>query len=404
MNFKHVWTIFKKEVKDIIRDKKTIITSLLVPIVLFPVLFAIMGGGFKSFEKGMNENITIALAKESNTAETKNLLKEKVFKDYSNVSIVDIEDAVKSIREEKVRVILDFEKGYAGKLKEGKPFKIKAMYDKSKAKSERALSVINEAFGKYNTTVVSERLAAIGLNPEILQPTVVEGENVADKRQGGNMMTLMMLPMLIGMLVASGGIPAATDLVAGEKERNTLEPLLTTRPSRSSILLAKYFTVTLFSMVSVIATLTGMVLGFLMNSDFMNMGGGSEVTGFYVPPMAVVLTLLTTIALGMTFAGIQIALSAYAKSFKEAQTYLSFLIFIAMIPSYATMMMQPSDIPSFMFFVPVLNVISASKMVLGGIINYSNLGIALLSSIVYVAISLYLAAWMFKREKILFRS
>ena len=106
----------------------------------------------------------------------------------------------------------------------------------------------------------------------------------------------------------------------------------------------------------------------------------------------------------MTFSALQIALSTYAKSFKEAQTYLSFLMIGVMIPGYATMFMQPKEIPVYMFFVPVLNALSALKTVFGYSINYTYLFITLGSSVVYVIISLWLTSSLFKKEKYLFRS
>ena len=214
----------------------------------------------------------------------------------------------------------------------------------------------------------------------------------------------MLLPMMVGMLVSIGGIPAATDLVAGEKERNTFEPLLTTMPGRGSLLLGKYLAVTLFSFVSVVAIVAGMVIGYMINPSSLTLGIDSQISGFEVQPLAVVLTLAITIALGMTFSGIQIALSAFARSYKEAQTYLSFLMIIAMVPGYATMFMQPGDLQPFMFVLPVLNTISAFKMVLGGVVNYTNLLLALVTSILFVIITLWLAASLFKKERILFRS
>ena len=106
----------------------------------------------------------------------------------------------------------------------------------------------------------------------------------------------------------------------------------------------------------------------------------------------------------MVLTAIQLAISTIARTFKEAQTYLSFLIFIAMVPSYATMMMQPDDLQLYMFFVPLLNAIASLKMSLGGVINYTYLTIGLGTSLVYVILSLMLAAWMFNREKFLFRN
>jgi ABC-type Na+ efflux pump, permease component len=212
------------------------------------------------------------------------------------------------------------------------------------------------------------------------------------------------LPLMVSLLVAIGGIPAATDLVAGEKERNTFEPLLTTKPDRASLLFGKYLTVTLFSLVSVAAIVIGMGLGYAINPNSLSMGTGEQIGGFSVDPLAAFLSIIITIALGFTFSGIQIAISTYAKSFREAQTYLSFLIFAAMIPGYATMFMQPNDLQTIMFVLPVMNTIAAFKMLLGGLINYMNLVLALVTSVFYVGATLWLSTRLFKKEKFLFRS
>ena len=233
---------------------------------------------------------------------------------------------------------------------------------------------------------------------------MVVQNNVANEKTGGNMMLMMILPMLISILMAVGGIPAATDLVAGEKERGTLEPLLTTQSGRASILLGKYLTVTAFSIVCVISQFIGVVIGAIMTPSFLTMGYAGGDIEFYMPSMALLLIVIITITLGMVFAGIQLAISTYSKSFKEAQTYLSFLMIVAMIPAYATMMLQPGDIKLYMFFVPLLNVIASLKMVLGNIINYTYLGIALSTSIIYVALSLTFAVSLFNKEKVLFRN
>lgn len=404
MKIRYIWIVFKKEVKDILRDKKTVITSIVVPMFLIPLLNIIMGGGVESLQKGISENVTIALSEESNTPETVKLVEDKIIISNPNIKLVEVENPVEAVKKEEVRLVLEFEKDYAVKLAEGKPFEIKLFYDRSKTKSEAAVEIISEAIGKFNSNVVKERVSALGLDPDMLEPVKVTENNVADSKQGGNMMLMMMMPLMIGLLVSLGGIPAATDLVAGEKERNTFEPLLTTKPDRASLLMGKYLTVTLFSLVSVAAIAAGMIIGYGINPNSITMGSGEQIGGFSIPPLAGFLSLVITLALGMTFTGLQIALSTYARSFKEAQTYMSFLIFAAMIPGYATMFMQPNDIQTFMFLMPVLNTIAALKMVLGGLINYVNLLMALGSSIIYVAGTLWLAARLFSQEKILFRS
>lgn len=405
MNFKHVWITFTKEVKDISRDKRTLLTNLLVPIILMPVLFALMGGGMQKMEKDITENITVALSQESNTEEIRNMIEHDILAEYPNIKLVESpEDPIEAIRNDEMRFVLDVEKDYASRLEEGIPYSITVIYDQSDTKSSGSYGILAAAIDKYNQRIVQERLIELGINPQILEPVHLVQSNAADENSSGNLMLMMILPMLASILIAVGGIPAATDLVAGEKERGTFEPLLTTQAGRLSILLGKYMTVTLFSILSVIAQLIGVMIGGIISPGFLTMGEVGGDLSFSIPIPALVLTILITITLGMVFSAIQLAISTYAKSFKEAQTYLSFLIFVAMIPGYATMMMQPDDLKIYMFFVPLLNAIASLKMILGSTINYTFLGIALGTSAVYVILSLIFAASLFNKEKFLFRS
>jgi len=98
---------------------------------------------------------------------------------------------------------------------------------------------------------------------------VIEETNIADEEKTSASILAMSLPMMLVILIASGGVAAATDLVAGEKERNTFEPLLTTKPSRFSLLFGKYLAVTLFSFVSVVATMIGAAAGFMIDPSTM---------------------------------------------------------------------------------------------------------------------------------------
>ncbi|HHU49401.1 MAG TPA: ABC transporter permease [Clostridiales bacterium] len=404
MKLKHVWIVFKKEVKDIARDKRTLITNLFIPIILMPLLFALMGGGMEKMEEDI-ENITIALTAQSDTDEIHSLLENEIFAGYPNIKLNgSVEDPVEAVRQGEARFVLEVESNYADLLEQGKTYAITVHYDQSDTKSAGSLGILAQAIEDYSRKQVEKRLAAMNIDLEILRPVEIVHVNTADEKKSGNIMIMMMLPMLAAVLIAVGGIPAATDLVAGEKERGTFEPLLTTQAGRMSILFGKYLTVTLFAFVSVISQLIGITIGSTISPSFFTMANPGGEAGFFMPVGALLLSILTVIALGMVFAAIQLAISTIARSFKEAQTYLSFLIFIAMVPSYATMMMQPDDLQLYMFFVPLLNAIASLKMSLGGVINYTYLTIGLGTSLVYVILSLMLAAWMFNREKFLFRN
>jgi len=403
VRLKHIWIVFKKEVKDISRDRRTLLVSIIVPMLIIPLINAFVGGGISKLQKDISQNITVALSDNSDTPEIREFVKNELLSGYQDIRLIDVDNPQEALKKEKVRLVLEIENGFKKKISDGKPFQVKIFYDKSKTKSEGSKSILADAISKFSDKVREQRITALGLSKDLLIPTIIEENNVADETKTSTSLLAMFLPFLVVILMTVGGVPPATDLVAGEKERNTFEPLLTTKPARASILVGKYLTITLFSFVTVIATVIGLLLGFFVNPDVLSMGTG-QITGFYVPPMAFILSLLIAVALGMIFAGLQIALSTYARSFKEAQVYLSFLMIAAMVPAYTNMFTQPNDIPFYSFLLPVVNTISAFKIVLGGSVNYFYLLMAFASSIVYVILALAVAVMMFKREKFLFRS
>lgn len=403
MRLKHTLIVLKKEVLDIARDKKSLISNILLPIIIMPVLMLLVGSGTKKFTQEMTENITVALTQESASPEAQEFLKTEIAIHDENIIVKDpVENPEEAVKQGYVKLVVDLDRDFQEKYEKNEPFTIKILFDDSKSSSGGSVSVLKRAIEKFNNVTTQKRLEKMGIDPEILTAVVQEEVNMTEGSPG-NMMLSMILPMLIAMLVAVGGIPAATDLVAGEKERMTLEPLLTTRASRLSILLGKYFTINIFTIVSVLSTLAGFMISYLISPDAITMGMGN-VGGVDLPPAAVLLTLAVTVLMGMTFSGIQLAISTFARSFKEGQTYLSMLIFAVMIPSYASMMMQANDIKMYMFTVPVLNTISSLKMILGGVFDYSKLFLALGTSVIYVMLALYLSVIMFKRESVLFRS
>jgi len=403
MNWKHVMIVFKKELKDIVRDRKTLFTSIILPIFLMPLLFLLIGGGTEKMSEEMTTDITVALTADSYSEAAQWFLKESLETQDEDISIIEpVADPWEAINSKQAKLVVSLDRDFKKKLEALEPFTLKVYYDGSLSRSGGAVGSLMSAIDKLNEGIAVKRLEAMGINPQILTPVLVETENIS-RTGDGNILLMMVLPMLIAMLVAVGGIPAATDLVAGEKERMTFEPLLATRPSRMSILMGKYLTINLFSFASVIATLTGMLLAFFINPDALSMGMG-EIGGFNLDTGTVILCIAVTILLGMTFSGIQLAISTYARSFKEGQTYLSLLMFVVIIPAYATMMVMPNDIQLYMYLIPVLNTISAFKLVLGGLTNYTGLILAMVTSLVYVVLSLLTAAAMFRNEKYLFRS
>ena len=236
MSLKHVWIVFSKEIKDMARDKRTLISNILIPIILMPLVFTLMGGGISKMEKDIVENVTVALSQASDTPEIRDLVAD-IFSDNPNIKILDpVADPVEAVRNDRIRFVLDVEKDFAEKMNQGMPFHITVTFDQTDTKSGGSYGIITNAIEQYAQKVTEDRLTKMNIDVSILRPIEILNEDASPEKGGGNLMLMMILPMLATILIAVGGIPAATDLVAGEKERGTFEPLLTTQANRMSIL------------------------------------------------------------------------------------------------------------------------------------------------------------------------
>lgn len=166
MKLKHVMIVLRKEVKDLLRDRRTIISSILLPMILIPVINIVMGGGIQKFEKDMNENVMVALSRSSNSPEVRELVQERILSKNPNIVLVDAEDPVKALENNEIRCILEIENSYAEKLEDGQPIQITLQYDESKTKSQAAADIVSRAIDKFSEEVVEERIAALGLDPD----------------------------------------------------------------------------------------------------------------------------------------------------------------------------------------------------------------------------------------------
>lgn len=400
MKIKHILIVLKKELKDMSRDKRTIISTILIPMIIIPLLYYFMGSSSTNLNKDIEENLTVAVQNVDNKAEIEKFLKEDLFKDTSNVTILDLKDPMQSLKDGDVRVVINIDDSYKTKLSTNVPFVISLIYDSSKMTSSGSLSIITSKISDYNNSVVLSRITALGLDVNVMNPTFMMTQDVAPKDSQNNQILSMILPMMLAVLLATSGAPAAIDLIVGERERKTFEALLTTKANRFSILLGKYLAIACFSMISVITSLIGVIIGMKVSPGIF---GNNIGMNFNISPTIIVLSVLTVMLTGFMFAAIQLILSSFAKTIKEGQTYTSFLIFVVMIPAYATMFMQAGDVKMYMSAIPILNVIALIKMVISGMINYTYLLYTFGATLVYLAIIIAVTFNLFKKESIVIR-
>ena len=255
-----------------------------------------------------------------------------------------------------------------------------------------AISTVQTMFSTYQNSYLASYLEANHLSSKVLQPFTY---NEHAKDEEADSMSLMMLGMLIPMMIigysGSGIVPIATDLGAGEKERGTLEPLL-------SILIGKLIVTATFGSITSILSAVGLLLAFKFGmSDTMAITIDLSL-------QSMLLIVLLAVLYVIFISAVMLLVSTYARSLKEANTYLTPVTLIPVLLSVITMYMEPSSVSMAMMNIPILNVVIVIKEIIFNQLNYVHLYMTIGWSIVYVIVSMIAAKMMYEKEEVIFRA
>lgn len=399
--------VLKKELKDIFRDKKTILFTIILPIILFPVMYKIMGYGVTKTMQIAEEEINIVLEGDK-ASSIYNILQSQ-----SNIKIRDIENPKTALKEGTIQLIINIPKDFDQIVTSGKKANLEVLYDDSSNNSAMAVSLFENLTSGLKDKIVGERLKEKGIDTDILEPFSIDVKSgiVADGKEAMNPIARSlggMMPSLIIVFMFAPILGIAADLGAGEKERNTFEPLLSTPCDRNSLIFGKTAAISVVSTLTMIASLISMYIGLqsFMKTMATSAGGHIENTSFAfdLSPQSLLVMIVLLLILLLAICAIQISISIFARSSKEAGTYLSGVITPIMLISYIPMLMDAKSISSFMFHVPIANSVSLMKELMVGITNYNHIGIVLFWNIIYLILAFLATKWMFSREEVVFRS
>lgn len=394
---KYVKIVFFKELTDTFRDRKTILTTLLLPLLIYPLMFGFMNGAIGDLVTQNEENTVVAVMGSSKVNDVLAL--------SPGLQIKDSSDPMADLKNGDVSVVLRGTDMPDGKIQ------IDVIYDDKKNTSSMSMNLISSLIQAYNQAAVDAELKALNIDLAAMNPvsqsviTLTDESGVTDSGSAG-MMLSMIVPMLMVVLLAVGGMATASDLFAGEKERKTMEPLLCTRAGRSAILTGKLLTVTTFALLNVVASVTGMLISYLVSPNVFRLT--DEVTGtiqsLKLPIPMVLLTVLLVLLMALVFSGLHVVIATYARTAKESATYGTFVMLVSYIPVFSMMFMGAGDIRRWMMLVPVLNVSGSLKMLLGGVTDYVFLGGSIIVSFVFLLMVMALARWMFSKETVMIRT
>ncbi len=391
--------IFRKEWREILRDRRTMFAAFISPLLITPLL--IWGSSqLVSGQQKSEANTVYAVGLVDSGANTQ--LAQAVRRTpKTSWTIISRESADSLIAKHKLRAAVVIPADSDAALTANRTVHVTVLEDEGNDVSQSAGDRIDATLKMVSDRLRTMRLQKAGLTQEFGTPIVSEETPIKGGGSVAMFMLALFLPYVVTITAFSGGMYAASDQVAGEKERGTLETLLVSPASRRDIATGKFMAVGFVCLASGILSIVGLVVPFALH--MIQMVPGQTMAGFSVTPKAVVTMLLAQIPLALLFAGILIALSTYARTQKEVQAYQSPLIILVLMPAMVSMF-APSDTPLWMALVPILNSTMVIKQTLSGVTNLPFIATAFVASAVYAGLAILLSVRLFENEKVLLKS
>ena len=385
--------VFLKEVLDNFRDRRVIINTLILSPLLGPVIFAIVISFMASQE---TERMEAPLELPVVGAEhAPNLIG---FLERQGVIIeqppADPEQAVRSEEEE---VVLRIPQDFAEYWNAGRPAPVEIIVDRSLRYTGTTIARVNSYLNGYSAQIGLLRLQLRGVDPSITRPIASQVVDLSTPTSRGGLI-LVMLPYFILITVFMGSMHMAIDTTAGERERKSLEPLLINPLPRWQVMAGKLAATTAFALATLAVGLIAFVyaMGFLPTADMnIQLSLDFRVAAWaflIVAPAALVAAALLTI------------LAAFAKSFREAQSYIGLVILVPMVPSF-WLLVDPTRTETWMTWVPLLNQnVLILELVRGEPVNLAWVAGCLISTGALALVLALIAGNLYSRSRLIFNS
>lgn len=402
MSLRNIGIVYRKELREALRDRRTVIASVVMPLLLFPLLsvglFAFIGQIVSKTEEASPKVMVIGAANSPGVL--------AALKATPKVEIVSASPNWKELIVDKkvplaVEIPADFDKNIADQKKQD----VYIYKYSGELKSESAAGKLSDSLRTYRENVVKGRVAAQRLPAEVLDPFNVTQKNVAPAEKSGAALFFGgFIAYIVVFLCFNGGMHPAIDLTAGEKERGTMETILSSPISRSHLVIGKFLLVVTTALATAALSVISMGISFTLRNALQANAAqaGKEGLEMHIGVGAALSVFIMAIPLAVLFSSVQLMIASFAKTYKEAQTYLVPLIFIVIIPAIAAM--APVDLNAKLALVPILNVSLLCKELVIGTYHWNFIAIIFTSTCAYAAVALFLASKMFQRESVLFRS
>lgn len=404
MNTHAVKVVYRKELREWLRDRRTLISTVIVPLLLFPVI--ILGFSYLAVTlvgKAQKEVPKIMVLGGDDSP-----LVVAALRRIETVQIVPYAaDWKNQISEKEIRAAVDIPAGFQSALEKNEEKTVKIYFYEGEIKSSFGAEHIEKSLKDYRDQVVKERLAAKSIAASVLTPFEIKQENVAPPEKVSGATVGGFIGYLVILLCMTGAMYPAIDLTAGEKERGTMETILSSPVSRLDLVLGKFLLVLSAALATALLSVLSMGISFTVMRFFNTsaQSGRGEAAGLILQlgPKPVLFIFVMALPLAVFFAAALMTIALFAKTYKEAQSYLTPMTFLVVIPAVASLLPGVELTPK-LAIVPILSTSLVCKEIIAGTYHWNSIAIIFASTCVYAAAALFLAVKMFQREDVLFRS
>lgn len=396
MNWRIVRTIYFKELLDTFRDKRTLIAMIGVPILLYPALF-IVGTQVTIVQQTRIEGQVSRLALMGDGAG----FARSWLADAADVEINDAPAPLDALAEGYVDAVIEAPADTEIAATGDGTAEIVLHYDGAEARSRAARDRVRDVLTDVRRRLIEERLRNAGLAETFAQPLDIESKDAAPPAKSTGSILGTILPLIMVVMLGVGAFYPAVDLTAGEKERGTFETLLSTPVSKLEIVCGKFLTVFVLSIVTGALNLASMIatVMFQLTQLFSARPEQSFELAIEIPPQTALTILLVLIPLAFFIAAVMMTVALIARSFREAQNYVS-PFFIAIVLPAGAPSIPGIELDRATQFIPIANVSLLCRDLLMGRVNAEAAFFVFVSTAVYALLALVVAAWMFQREDV----
>lgn len=390
--------IFRKETREMLRDRRVLSSAIFGPIFLILIFLTLFGFLEKTLKRPKSQTVLVVESAKSSPL-VANLEKTSPLSVHY---VKTPEEGLELVRTGKEKAMLELVSEAGPGNAELGITKLRVTFDPDNQSAPILLSQLDHWVGEVGKLRVKAILETQSLSPELAEPIQLERKELKKEKAVAGSMIIGLLPYLIVIWAFYGGMSIVSDLAAGEKEKNTLETLLIAPVSRVQIAMGKYWA--LFC-VCLASSLTSLVAVLIVGSLNLPMTKGLFPEGVNLSPIALLATLGALLPLVAMFAGVLLAVSAYSRNNREAQTFLTMISFVVIMPAIFSQFIGFTDLGKqwWIHLVPVLNTAGVLREALLGKIDAAAFGMTVGTSLLLALLAIRLTVKLFNREEVLSR-